>query len=304
MPLTRKMQPQGLQFETNTICNGACTFCQYTNMTKREPMATSTILNIIYHHAHRVKWCCPFGMQEPFLEPRTASILGNIKQLNPNCHTTIYSNMSVYDEATWTKIITYQLLDTLATSFYGVSEDTYARIQPPLNYMDVHSHIRRLFGLRQRLNWTRPHINMHLLLTRDTVHGANDYVRYWKRYATEVGFVKYDAWAGKAPWDDAWETQLWGDEAKERLPCHRLWLSMNIHSDGVLVPCCLDHEGIHDCGNIQENPYYLRKQHLEGAWNNIELCKECTVWKRDVPGEWIEFIHQLKPALSAVTSKN
>jgi len=265
-------------------------------MTKRPAMKWSTILDILYWHAHTVKWICPFGMQEPLLEPRLSPILTSIKQFNPKITTTIYTNMSVYPKKTWEEIIELQCLDHVNISFYGVDKPTYERLQPPLDYYHVQRNIRKLMRLKQRMGWLKPTVSMHILVTKDTYTQANAFATKWQPIVDHIGYVHYDAWSGHAPdWDDGFESMVWGPSATERVPCHRLWTTMMIHSDGDVVPCCLDHNGVESCGNIRNDPqlwytskrlHNIRQMHVDGRWDEIPLCRDCTIWRREEPLQW------------------
>jgi radical SAM protein with 4Fe4S-binding SPASM domain len=274
-------------------------------------MKWSTILDILYHHAHKVQWVCPFGMQEPLLEPRLSAILTSIKQFNPKIATTIYTNMSIYPKKTWVELIKLQALDNVNISFYGVDKPTYELLQPPLDYYQVQRNIRKLMRLKKRMGWLKPKVSMHILVTKGTYLKANAFAAKWREVVDEVGYVHYDAWSGLAPdYDDDFETSIWGSPETQRVPCHRLWTTMMIHSDGEVVPCCLDHNAIEPCGNIKDDPHTwynserlntLRQLHGEARQNEIPLCKYCTIWRREEPEQWRRNWRSIVPAL-AVTS--
>ena len=74
-------------------------------------MKWSNLIELLYEYAPKVKSVVPFGMQEPFMEPRLTAILSNIKQMNLKANTTVYTNMTVYDEEVMTRLIKQQCLD-------------------------------------------------------------------------------------------------------------------------------------------------------------------------------------------------
>jgi len=242
--------PSLLQFETNTVCNGQCTFCQYPNMKKRSPAKWSDLIELMYWWVPEVKAVVPFGMQEPFLEKRLTAILSNIKQFNMKAFTTVYTNMTVYDEDVMTKIIKQQNLDALAISFYGTNKRTYNKLQPGFDFVQVQKNIKAFMKLRKRLGWRKPQVNMHLIVTPETLATGEGFRRKWKKVVDEVGLVHFDSWAGTQPYSLEFEKRLWGEPLKDRPPCHRLWTSMNVRCDGTLIPCCLDSDIMVDLGNV------------------------------------------------------
>jgi len=262
-------------------------------------MKWSMLLDILYYMAQSVQWICPFGMQEPLLEPRLSPILSSIKQFNPNVATTIYSNMSLYPKQMWREIINLQTLDNLNISFYGTDKRTYEKLQPPLNYLQVQRNIKKLVKLRTRMGWLKPKITMHLMVTKETVGKINQFAEKWRHIVDAVGFVHYDNWTGLSPnWNNGYEEQIWSHttpHASQRVPCHRLWTTMMIHSDGEVVPCCLDHNAVEPCGNVGDDIQTwfnspklneLRTQHIRGEYDEIPLCRKCSIWRREESLEW------------------
>ncbi len=302
------LKPNGLQFETENRCNSRCNFCQYKDMVKRPPAKWSTILDILYNYAHKVAWIAPFGMQEPLLEPRLPSILAAAKQFNPNACLQFYSNMSVFPEETWKTIIKFQLLDRVSVSFYGVDKRTYNKLQPPLDFEETQRNIKRLMKLKRCMGWSKPIVALHLLITEDTYRKAGEFKAKWFSRVDEFGLIHHDRWCGlNRAWNRTVETQIWGPPAQERVPCYRPFLATSFRSDGTLVPCCLDHSVRENCGNVKDSPDLwwtssrlneIRRLHLEGKWDEVPLCRDCSLWLWETPKEWLDIVPQLKAKLA------
>jgi hypothetical protein len=265
-------------------------------MTPRKPAKWSDLIELMYWVVPQVREVVPFGMQEPLLDKKLPALLSNIKQFNLNAKTLVYSNMAV--EYDWTQIIRQQNLDSLCVSFYGTNKKTYNTLQPNLDYSQTQKNIKSLMRLKKRLGWRKPLVSMHLLLTPETVDGANAFNKRWSKIVDFVGFVRYDAWCGKQPYNPDYEDRIWGKPLEKRVPCHRLWTSMNVHCDGTMVPCCLDSNNELPLADAFADPQHafnsqamqdLRKLHLEGKQDSIELCRDCTVWRHDSPPEWNKY---------------
>jgi len=297
-----------LQFETNTVCNGKCSFCNYTDMKRRRPAKWSELLDLMYWIAPTVKAAVPFGMQEPFLEPRLTAILANLKQQNQRIETVVYSNMTVYDEELYKRLIYQQNLDVLAVSFYGTDKRTYNKFQPGFDFYGVQKNIKRFMRLRKRLGWRKPRVEMHMIVAPETAKKSVSFMKKWQNIVDSVGFVHFDSWCGTQVYDPLFEQKMWGDPETERLPCYRLWATMNVRSDGTLIPCCLDHDAVVDLGNAfvdhtvfnGDKIRAFRQLHLDGKQDTIPLCKDCSVWKYETPKEWKEFWRKQKIVTSAV----
>jgi radical SAM protein with 4Fe4S-binding SPASM domain len=69
--------------------------------------------------------------------------------------------------------------------------------------------------------------------------------------------------------------------------CPQIFKSMQINSDGRVIPCCIDWEGINIIGDIKNQNLRqiwngdilktLRNKHLKGLKSEIDPCKECTM---------------------------
>ena len=304
-----------LQFETDTACNAKCLFCEHPNMQQRGKASWTTILTASYWHTHKAKEICPFGMQEPTLEPRMPAILATQRQFNPKAKLTLYSNMAHYDEAWWRRIVEYELLDTLAVSFSGINQQLYSKLQLPATLKTVESNIKRLIKLKKQYHLDKPEVNLHVIVMPETQRSLKRFIEKWQRIlgVNHVGLVHWDSWTGHKPYSEQFESSVWGQPEKDRMPCPRLWKVMTVHSNGNVVSCCLDAHEKEVCGNINSDPqsWYtnkrlntLRQLHIEGRQSEIDLCRNCTVWKREHTKEWnnqwrkIEVEVKAKPVLS------
>jgi len=303
--------PSFVQFETNNNCNARCEFCCYGKMKRpHETMPWSLILKIIDEAiANGAGAFCPFLMQEPLLEPRLIPILRNIKMQNSHIVTTVYSNMSLMTESKAKAILEAGVIDNLEISFYAPTKEIYERLQLPLKYDVVMENIKRFMRIKGEGGYTKPIVNMHYIAMPELYEGAKVFLDMWKPIVDNVGFVHYDNWHGDQPDlenDDYWPVL----PEKERFPCPRLWHSMQILSNGQVVPCCIDYEGLEPMGNVREwhlkeiwnnqRFQWIRRMHVERRFDEIPLCKDCTLWRYQHPLEWNNFWRQLKiPSLKA-----
>ena len=162
--------------------------------------------------------------------------------------------------------------------------------------------------LRKRLGWRKPHVSMHLIIMPETLKNGQKFINKWLKIVDEVGLVHYDAWAGTQPYNPKFEESVWGEPSKHKFPCHRLWTTMNVRSNGNLAACCLDVHDTLDLGNIFEDRdayngekmLAFRKLHLEGKQDSISLCRDCSIWRYEVPEEWSKFWLTQKNVTSAV----
>ena len=239
-----------LQFETNTLCNANCKFCMHNKMKRHGDMPFWKTLDLLYNLAPHAQSICPFGMQEPLLDRHFSQILANCKLYNPNASTIVYSNMSVYPEEHWRRILNAGLLDELVISFYGVDEATYWDLQPPLQYELTRANIKRLMRYKHRLNWNKPKVKLDFLVMPETMPLAKQFYDEWKPIVDEFAVVALDNWCGSIPVDFKLLERVLPRKPYPRVPCHRLWSTLMIHYTGNVVLCCLDYDDSVVLGNV------------------------------------------------------
>lgn len=270
--------------------------CPHPKMNRKGTANWSLISKIIREAAPQCGSICPFLMQEPTLEPRLKDILANIKQNNPACATVIYSNMGVYNPKVWRFILNYNLLDELHISFYGPTRELYNKWQPPLKWEKTIKNIHNLSRLRKKMQKTKPTITMHVLNVPEILEKSANY-KVFEDIVDAVVLVQYDTFHGDMPDYAGDQTKTMGQPAP-RTPCQRLWTGMNIHFDGSVVPCCIDWRDQHVIGNANtqslaeiwtsEKFRILRQLHIQRRWDEIDMCRECTVHEYQFSKEWIE----------------
>ena len=290
-----------LQFETNTTCDGKCTFCNHKIMKRCGTASWSTLLEVIDTCAPYAQTACPFLMQEPSLDKRLVTVLDNLKQVNPNINTHIYSNMHNMNHAKATEIIDSQLLDTLTVSFYGPTPELYAKYQPGFDWHKTRENIKQFIKIRNNKGLVKPYVQMHFIGLPELLHDYPAYRKEWEGYADNLGITVYrthteqeEAEAGQ------WQKLLHGKHAPKRVPCARLWSGFYVLYNGDVVPCSADYNGDNVLGNIHncyrptdiwwgEKAKAFRQKHIDQKTCDIEMCRNCNYWKYEMPREWVQY---------------
>jgi radical SAM protein with 4Fe4S-binding SPASM domain len=287
--------PSFIQFETSTACNAHCMMCPHDQM-KRHGVASWTTLNKVIREAiTQASEACPFLMQEPMLEPRLFSVLANIKQNNPVCAVTIYSNMGKLHPDI-ERIIEHGLLDELHISFYGPTKELYAKYQSGLDWETTKANIRTVKALKEKHHKTTPRTNLHILAVPDIIQAISSYDV--THDVNAASFVPFDTFHGTISDLGADMKEFCGVPA-ERTPCQRLWTGLNVHFDGTVVPCCIDYDEMMHFGNINEESLEdiwkgkrfqnMRNMHILRMWDKLPLCKDCKVHEYNFSQEWRDY---------------
>lgn len=287
--------PKYLQFETNTACTSHCTFCPHDKMKKRDRMPDEMIDKIIEECVPLVREVCPFLMQDPALESRMPEILHKIKMANLSVATTIYTPMSRLKGAMMRRWIDCICLDRLVISFYGPTSLLTDKYQPGVDWRQTKKNIRELIDYRTKLNRITPKIVMHYIAIPELMDHLEDFKAEWGHLVDNIFVVHYDTFHGQVE-DLGDEEKYFGPAATERYPCPRLWSTFNIHSNGNVVPCCIDYDERWVCGNMAEKSavaiwcgdelQQLRQLHIDRKFDEIMLCADCGLWKREHPPGW------------------
>lgn len=295
-----------LQFETSTVCNGACVFCHHKDMTRKGIASWSTILEVIDICAPFADTVCPFLMGEPLLEPRLCTILDNIKQVNHKTNTQIYTNMAKLPKD-WHNIIDEQNLDTMIISFYGPTAELYKKYQPTFDWARTRRNIRRFMAYRKKQGLAKPFVKMHYISLPDLMGQnasvAREFFTEWRQIVDNVGNTVYRTYDEDDPVFDSleqaqrWEHLLYGEPPPKRVPCQRLWSGLYVLFNGDVVPCSADYNGVSVLGNIHEedprkiwwgdNHQAFRQKHVDGVYEG--LCTHCNYWKYEMSEQWVTY---------------
>jgi len=271
--------PGYIQFETNTTCNAHCSFCPHDLINPPRPtIPNELITKIINELAPIATDMLPFLMQEPCIEQRLPSILQQIKRKNWRCKTTIYTTGRGLTEPLIRHLVDEGCLDQICFSYAGSNEEGRENIKRLIRYrgkeLVIHPVVETHLIAMPKINATYENLVELGDVTRyvpfDTFHGDIEY-KGDKQSLLEV------------------EQRLLGNPNECRTPCPRLWNSLNIHSNGIVVPCCIDWNELMPIGNIATHSAeeiwncdafnQLRELHKEERWDEIPLCKNCEVWR-------------------------
>jgi radical SAM protein with 4Fe4S-binding SPASM domain len=236
-------------------------------MEQRPEMSDEMINQILNELVPGATDVCPFLMQEPMLEPRLEKILYEIKCINPNAKTWIYTTGRNLTEKKIEKLVDDGALDVLCLSYAGSCYEGIENVKRLLSYRGTRPfpkvEVHLIEGISPKLDWEL------------------------SKLADQIRHVPFDTFHGDVKYPGS--QLLSNGPTTVRKPCSRLWGSINIHSNGNVVPCCLDYSELYQLGNIKDhsiekiwNSYQfmeLRQMHLDGKQDEIELCKNCSAWR-------------------------
>ena len=244
-------------------------------MKQREQASDDLISKIIQECTPTATNICPFLMQDPLLEPRLREILSKIKVKNWKTQTTIYASMHNANIEEMKHIIDDGTLDNLMVSFYG------SEFQPGLDNEKAARKLDEIIWYRNSMCRKKPIVTMQWIADLE----GKERLNAWDGIADGIQVVPFDTFHGTIT-EPRNRTK---GHNQERKPCARLWNSFNVHSNGNVVPCCIDYSEEIVLGNMNEQSALeiwnsdqfneLREMHMQKRFSEISLCRDCTVWE-------------------------
>jgi radical SAM protein with 4Fe4S-binding SPASM domain len=265
--------PTYIQFETSTACNQRCCFCP-NGTGKIKPRKTASMKQI-----HKIiKTCipleekavvCPFGMQDPLLEPQLVEILQSIKIQNKNAYTIIYTTMDNMNDH-----LLESLLESMCLNEIVISGPYGSQWQKGMDDNKTNNNIEE---------YKKPLINMNWI---ETIPGFEEHKTKWGNRVNSIRKVSFDTFHGTMKMCEGM-TKPKNELKKNEGRCMRLWNTLNINSSGDIIPCCLDFTPLEPMGNMNDARILdiwngkkfnqMRELHMTGRRNEIDLCKECPI---------------------------
>jgi len=265
---TRAPGPRSFQIQTVDRCNGHCVMCPHARPDAIAPMnlMDSDLFRHILGQLHRmgsVQWLTLMLQNEPLLDPdlpervRTArEILGKRVWIGTVTNGVLLSRSRI-------DALLEAGISRICVSIDGLSEETYSRIRPGLDFARVVTNTRTLID---RAGGKK--VSVVFLRQKANAAEQGAFVRYWERAGAEVGIAPLRNRAGVVEEYDQLRAR---DEISWRgrllkllvgsLPCMAgPFRRMPVLLDGRVLVCCQDWRARHILGD-------LSKQSLSDAWN-------------------------------------
>ena len=273
MNFARRKFPPVVRIETTNACNARCIICPHRDL--RRPIVCMD--EKLYRRL--IDECSAAGCREvhlhnfgePLLDKQLEERIGYAKAKGIR-KVKIFCNGSLLT-ADRAKGLIDAGLDEIKISFDGATREEFERIRPPLKFDVVVENITRLVELR---NAAGSKLKIHVACCSTTDKQGT--MRMLEKIVDGFAFGKIHNWGGG---------EQAGGRGRRRKPCSRLWRTMTILANGDVSLCCLDYDGQHLLGRIDEqttiasvwnNADYrrVRKCHQNARQDEIALCKDCS----------------------------
>jgi sulfatase maturation enzyme AslB (radical SAM superfamily) len=287
--------PKRIAIETIFGCNASCIMCVIDLPTERKkgimPFEMSKhILDELLPYKNQIDRLDFFGLGEPLLDPYLFQRIKYAKEKGFR-NIAISTNADILDKEKQKKLLETDI-DVVLFSIDSVKKEIHEKIRRGVKFERVVGNCQSIIKMRDRGNYKTRFI-MRFIRQNCNKDEWEPFKKFWKSKLSKEKkdfLIVYNmhTWGGEISTKDTILKNSDRNPEIEKQPCHRINELLIILADGS-VPLC--NEDFHHCkynfGNVKDSSPIeifncekfnrIRKIHLEGKKNTLELCKECTV---------------------------
>jgi len=290
--------PKRIQLETFYGCNASCTMCVIDFPTNRKkgimPLEMSKyILDELSLYKDEIDKLDLFGLGEPLLDPYIFQRIKYAKEKGFR-NIAISTNADLLDKEKQKKLLEIGI-DTVLFSIDGVKKETHEKIRRGVKFERVVENCQSIIKMRDEGDYkTRFVIRF---IRQDTNKDEWEAFRkFWRPKLSKETREKRDliilydvnTLGGEIYCKRNLIKEQEEDPKIEKKPCHMVFDRLIVLSNGSVPLCCEDILKAKYClGNVKNSSLIeifncekldkIRKIHLEGKKNTLDICRECTV---------------------------
>ncbi|MFQ5645762.1 MAG: radical SAM/SPASM domain-containing protein [bacterium] len=269
------------------VCNSRCPHCPYTGSDIRSQykdklfMREDTFKIIADQCGEHNAWVRISGAGEPMLHKQAVELMEYAKDVGARVG--LITNGSMFTPEKITRILQAEV-DMVEISVDAGDAETYAVFREGLSWDKLLTDVKLLVKRRNQLQ-----SGTKIIASAVNQQGIDieKLVNFWSTLVDDVQVRKFLTWGGLSENKSA-DSSYYLDPEKQ-VPCPFIFERLNIDSDGRVILCGFDIEGITNLGNIHQKSIkeiwhdkefrYFRDMHLQNRGHEIEMCSQCTDWK-------------------------
>ena len=281
--------PKAVHLETQAICNAKCSFCPYTDLTRKgERMSLDNIFKIIQDlkaiPVEHSWYISPYKVNEPFLDDRLDTILAMIL-FNLSCNIKIISNGNYMPDSALNSLIKLDKRNpgrlNLTISLNTADPDSYKKLMK----MSLDKTIRNLDKLHE-LSEMNPSSTLLNSIRLSSVATSSllqkqftDFVK--TRYPRFKALnLHMNEWIADR---ESYKSHSLTNRAILSSPCLR-WSDLSITSTGDIALCCMDADATYNLGNaINTNALDLYQRKVQNFLENGKFLDRRINAPREMP---------------------
>lgn len=235
--------PTEVSIETQAVCNAACSFCPYPTIERKGQKMSDELLDKIIIDLLEIPpevrfGIAPFKVSDPFLDKRIFDFSKRINRELPNADLRFFTNGAPLTDKNLEKLAEISNITHLWISLNDSDSDRYEKLMG----IPFAKTIERMDSLHRMVQNGYPH-QICVSRVQDFSNGDAEFLRFVRdRYPLFRGMItKRSNWVGQI------STNF--DKTVPPVACGR-WFEISIMSTGKVALCCMDGEGNHVIGDV------------------------------------------------------
>lgn len=306
--------PIHLDIESTSICNLDCPMCPYPEMKiQKGNMSLDLFKKIIDQCSGKVFDVLLHMYGEPLINKELFEMIRHAKEHGVRV-TSLSSNLTLLTKEKARKLIEAGL-DKITLSFDGTDKQTFEQVRKGANFEKCLQNLHGFLEVKQEMKSKHPFTVLQIIQMKETEPGLKEFVSKFSQLP-EVDLLKvksFDTWAGQIEHrteEMKPSTYHRAHVNEDRKPCPLLWYYMSIRWDGRVVPCCRDYDNHEILGDVTKESLLeiwngkrfqgLRREHLDGKFENSILCAKCVEWSKYRMPEPTKLMQRISPVMRII----
>lgn len=270
--LRLKRFPPEVWIENTNYCNASCIMCPRQKHTRRQGFMDfvlyERLIREIAQHKNMVERLHMHNYGEPLLDKDLSRKIRFAKTQGIK-HTYFVTNAAALT-ADLSRMLIESGLDEFKISFYGTDKETYNRTMRGLDFDTTLGNVKDFFKVRSLLETKTPKVIIQYLPQESNRRKTDEFRRIFEPIIdSEAGDCLYVF----SLHNYADGRNYCSTEGNINVTCNYLWRTMVILYDGMVVPCCMDYNGVQPVGDVRQN-------NIEQIWNGPILTEMRHDFKR------------------------
>lgn len=293
--------PTSAAIENTSICNSRCTFCPHgmgTLTRKKEVMKNDLFFKIIDICKKEGIKTIMFGGLGEFLCDKEFITKASYIVENGLILASLTTNAMLLNEDISQSLIDLDLKH-LTISIDSLEKSRYEGIRKGLSFDTVMNNIFSFLELNLK-NDCKVNVSINATIYKENSEEKPKFIDMFRKYFGHnfiISFHPIHNWGGEL----IGEYEKCHPDRTKKLKnyCYRIFgTRVLIRVDGTLALCCQDYDNKYSLGIVENSIDELwnspkmigiRKKHVEGKWDDIPICKNCSdITIEAVPIEWVK----------------
>ena len=281
--------PKYIHLETINNCNARCTMCGIDFDKKTKTMIEDKLFDSIFTelkaNVKEIEKVMLYLDGEPLLDKK---IVGRIKRFTETgIRTNIATNAMLLNSE-----MTEKLLEAGLSEVYlaldSLDPEEFETIRVGLKHSKVLENIDNFIKVRDDKK-SRTKIRVQYIDLDGDIKKKEKFTEFWKNKLAiedEIAIQKAHNWAGEVS-----VIKVGDEQIIKEVPCLSLWTTLSIHVNGIVPLCCMDTTTKYKLGDLTKQSIKqiwtghklnsFRENHLEHGKKEIDICKNCTLWREN-----------------------